>query len=196
MTKNNLLHFCVETQIYNPMYSIDKKMIKTIVIMAAIGLSIASQLFISPIGVDASGGGLKVNLVASSPRDGMGSYCVSGGGDTVCENAEVPGKVQIKLDVEEGDSIRGCVDFNGRTECDSGTNTDCKCPEDLFVTFGSSDGGRDSSSSSSAASSSSSSTSGNSNSASASSSLCLAFCNSPNSDPVFDRNNNEIQKVD
>lgn len=155
-----------------------------IVIAIAVGLSIASQLMISPLSVEVQAtNGLKVNLGSSAGNSGNGEYCVSGGGNTVCQNANVPGQVQINVgNVDEGGSIRGCVSFNGDTECDSGTNTSCKCPENLFVNFNSGNNNNGDSSSSSASASSSSSENSNSNSASSSSSLCLAFCNSPNSD--------------
>lgn len=114
------------------------------VIMAAVGLSIASQLMINPMTVQATGSGLKVNLVASSNTDGMGRYCVSGGGETICQNAEIPGQVQVQFgkgQVPDGASIEGCVHFNGRTECDNGTNGEQKAPENLSVFFSGSSGG-------------------------------------------------------
>ena len=90
---------------------------------------------------NASGSGLKVNLhTSTNGATGSGQYCVHGGGETLCRNAHVPGEVQIQFGkgvVPEGGSIRGCVDFNGQTECDSGTNGPEKKPEDLYVHFNS-----------------------------------------------------------
>jgi hypothetical protein len=151
-----------------------------VVIVTALALV---SMFGQTVPVNASGSGLKVNLSASSNTDGTGHYCVHGGGETVCKNAEVPGEVQIQFGkgvVENGDSIRGCVEFRGhqfggQTKCDSGFNSDAKAPENLHVSFTSgnnndndNDGGSASASSSGSASSSSSSSS--------SSSLCLFFC--------------------
>ena len=115
---------------------------------------------------DAMASGLKVNLSSdTNGATGEGEYCVSADGrDSICEFSHVPGSVQVNLgNVDEGDSIRGCVQFEGNTECDSGTNTDCKCPENLHVSF---EGNERRESSSSAASSSSSSTSSSSSSSS------------------------------
>lgn len=123
----------------------------------------SSMILVPFLGQDAlANTGLKVNLRADSSNSGSGEYCVHGGGDTVCKNASVPGEVQIQFGsgvVGEGDSIKGCVEFNGQTECDSGTNTSCKCPENLFVSFGGGNGRESSSAASSSSSSSSSSAS-------------------------------------
>lgn len=170
---NNLLYSSDVTHKYTSMYrySMNQKIQTTTIVVAVVSLLMISPLLNSDNVLYASGKGLKVNLSASSGSSGSGQYCVHGGGQTECQNASVPGSVQIQFGsgvVGEGDSIRGCVEFNGQTECDSGTNTSCKCPENLSVSFGNNNGGGSSSSSASSSSSSSSS--------SASVNNCLAFC--------------------
>lgn len=109
-----------------------------------VSLGLALLVLATTANAYASGSGLKVNLHASANNNGNGEYCVSGGGDTICQSGSVPGEVQIQFGsgvVENGDSIRGCVDFNGQTECDSGTNGEEKKPENLYVSFDGFSGG-------------------------------------------------------
>lgn len=103
--------------------------------------------------------GLKVNI-QTDKGSGNAEFCAHAGGETICKNSS-GSEVQLQFGagvVGEGDSIRGCVDFQGDVRCESTTNSDCKCPENIFISFGREGG----SSSSSAASSSSSSSSSSS----------------------------------
>ena len=138
--------------------------LKRKMLMSFVLSAIATSGFLMIQNAFATNSGLKVNLSADTDgASGSGEYCVSGGGNTECQNASVPGEVQVNLgSVDEGESLKGCVDFEGNVKCDSGENTSCKCPENLHVRFGGNNQGGSSSASSSSSSSTSSSSSSSS----------------------------------
>lgn len=138
------------------MYSMESKNVMILVLV--------SSMILAPfLGQDIlAKSGLKVNI-ETDKGSGNAEFCAHGGGDTICKNSS-SSSVQLQFGegvVGEGESVRGCVDFNGDVRCESTTNSDCKCPENIFISFGG-NGREESSSSSSASSSSSSATSSSS----------------------------------